>query len=74
MNVLIGNTRVIEYKGIYIKYELDNLTGSIKDRAGLCFYNNLKNKEKNFICATSGNLGISLSKICKINNQNKPIF
>lgn len=69
MNVLIGNTRVIEYKGIYIKYELDNLTGSIKDRAALSFMENFKDLNKTFVCATGGNFGISLSRLCKLNKQ-----
>lgn len=69
MNALIGNTRVLEYNGIYIKYEIDNLTNSVKDRAAFSFMKYLKNPSKTFVCATSGNLGISLAKLCKLNKQ-----
>ena len=61
---------MVEHLGVYIKYEINNLTGSIKDRAALSFLNSLKeqDKDKTIICATSGNLGISLAKLCKMKN------
>ncbi len=67
---LIGNTRLINYKGIYIKYEIDNLTGSIKDRAALSIIKNNLDLNKTLVTATSGNLGISLSKLCEKYKQN----
>lgn len=61
---------MVEHLGVYVKYEINNLTGSIKDRAALSFLNSLKeqDKYKTIICATSGNLGISLARLCKMKN------
>lgn len=61
---LIGNTPVLKYNDIYIKYEGYNLTNSIKDRAALSIVLNNLDKEKTLVTVTSGNLGISLSCIC----------
>ena len=61
---LIGNTPVIKYKNIYIKYEGYNLTNSIKDRSALSIVLNNLDKEKTLVTTTSGNFGISLSCIC----------
>ena len=77
---LIGNTPLVELKNIqkkyqlkskiYAKLELNNPTGSVKDRTALSLINDaIKNnkitKENTIIEATSGNIGISLSFVCK---------
>jgi len=77
---LIGNTPLVELKNIqkkyqlkskiYAKLELNNPTGSVKDRTALSLINDaIKNKkitkENTIIKATSGNIGISLSFVCK---------
>lgn len=75
-HMLIGNTPMIKIrykyrekeKNIYVKLEMFNLTGSIKDR--VAYYIIKKAKEKGIleentpiIEATSGNTGISLSAL-----------
>ena len=73
---LIGNTPMINityrYQGkekhIYVKLEMFNITGSIKDRVAYYIINNAKEKgilKENMpiIEATSGNTGISLSAL-----------
>ena len=75
-HALIGNTPMIKiiyrYKGkennIYVKLEMFNLTGSIKDRVAYYIIKNAKEKgilKENMpiIEATSGNTGISLSAL-----------
>lgn len=77
---LIGNTPLVELKNIetkyqlkskiYAKLELQNPTGSVKDRTALSLINdaisnNKITKENTIIEATSGNIGISLSFVCK---------
>lgn len=77
---LIGNTPLVELKNIetkyqlkskiYAKLELQNPTGSVKDRTALSLINdaisnNRITKENTIIEATSGNIGISLSFVCK---------
>ena len=77
---LIGNTPLVELKNIkekyqlkskiYAKLELNNPTGSVKDRTALwlindAIINNKISKENTIIEATSGNIGISLSFVCK---------
>ena len=73
---IIGNTPMIKikykYKGkensIYVKLEMFNLTGSIKDRVAYYIINNAKEKGRlkenmPIIEATSGNTGISLAAL-----------
>ena len=77
---LIGNTPLVELtkiqnkyqlkSKIYAKLELQNPTGSVKDRTALnlmndAIINNKITKENTIIEATSGNIGISLSFVCK---------
>ena len=77
---LIGNTPIVELKHIqekyqlkskiYAKLELNNPTGSVKDRTALSLITNAinenkLNKDNVIIEATSGNVGISLSFIGK---------
>ena len=77
---LIGNTPVIELKNIqekyhlkskiYAKLELNNPTGSVKDRTALNLVKDAKEKDilkkdSILIEATSGNMGISLSFVSK---------
>ncbi len=75
-HTLIGNTPMIKmiyrYKGkensIYVKLEMFNLTGSIKDRVAYYIIKNAKEKgilkdNMPIIEATSGNTGISLSAL-----------
>ena len=77
---LIGNTPLVELtkienkyqlkSKIYAKLELNNPTGSVKDRTALnlmndAIINNKITKENTIIEATSGNIGISLSFVCK---------
>ena len=77
---LIGNTPLVELKNIkekyqlkskiYAKLELNNPTGSVKDRTALSLITNAinenkLNKDNVIIEATSGNVGISLSFIGK---------
>lgn len=77
---LIGNTPLVELKNIktkyqlkskiYAKLELQNPTGSVKDRTALSLIddaikNNKITKQNTIIEATSGNIGISLSFVCK---------
>ncbi len=63
---MIGNTPLLKWNNLYLKMENLNPSGSIKDRpAGLILERLVRNgilKEgDNFICATSGNMGISLA-------------
>ena len=73
---LIGNTPMIKikytYKGkenhVYVKLEMYNITGSIKDRVAYYIINNAKKRgalkdSMPIIEATSGNTGISLSAL-----------
>lgn len=77
---MIGNTALVELKQIqkdynlkakiYAKLEMNNPSGSIKDRTALGLIEDLEYKKiikKNsvLITATSGNLGISLAFICE---------
>lgn len=75
-HTLIGNTPMInityKYKGkennVYVKLEMYNITGSIKDRVAYYIIKNAKEKgvlkeNKPIIEATSGNTGISLSAL-----------
>ena len=84
---LIGNTPMInikyEYQGkkknIYVKLEMFNLTGSIKDRVAYYIIKNAKERgvlKENMpiIEATSGNTGISLSALGAYYNQPVYIF
>lgn len=84
---LIGNTPMInikyEYQGkkknIYVKLEMFNLTGSIKDRVAYYIIKNAKRRgllKENMpiIEATSGNTGISLSALGTYYNYPVYIF
>lgn len=84
---LIGNTPMInikyEYQGkkknIYVKLEMFNLTGSIKDRVAYYIIKNAKERgvlKENMpiIEATSGNTGISLSALGAYYNHPVYIF
>ena len=75
-HTLIGNTPMIKikytYKGkesnVYVKLEMYNITGSIKDRVAYYIIKNAKEKgilkdKMPIIEATSGNTGISLSAL-----------
>ena len=61
---LIGNTPVIKYQDIYIKYEGYNLTNSIKDRAALKITKEYLNPLKTLVVFSSGNFGISMAAVC----------
>ena len=79
MNIIesIGNTPLIQLKNlseeaganIYVKAEMRNPGGSIKDRASLAYIKNALamgklTKDGTVIEATSGNLGIGLAVVC----------
>ena len=83
-HTLIGNTPMINikytYKGkennIYVKLEMFNITGSIKDRVAYYIIKNAKEKrilKENMpiIEATSGNTGISLAALGAYYHQQK---
>lgn len=68
---LIGNTPIINIDGIFVKLELFNPTGSIKDR--MVWYMTKKAEQRNelrqgmkIIEVTSGNTGISFSMISSL--------
>lgn len=63
MDLRIGNTKVIKYKDVYIKKETDNLTGSIKDRSAYEILRHHLDKNKTLVITTSGNMGISFSRL-----------
>lgn len=67
---LIGNTPIVKYQDIYIKYEGYNLTNSIKDRSALSMIKHNLDLSKTLVIATSGNLGISFAAICAYFKQN----
>jgi len=65
---LIGNTPVIYHKGIYIKLEYFNASGSVKDRAAKWMIEGMEKdgrlkKGDTIVEPTSGNTGISLAMI-----------
>lgn len=79
----IGNTPIVELKNIekkfqlkskiFAKLELENPTGSVKDRAALkmvedAINNNILKEDSIIVEATSGNMGISLAFIGKQKN------
>lgn len=86
LKLLIGNTPLIKitYKfnnqtrNAYFKLEWYSLTGSIKDRVALYIIEKMIDgglKEGDTICeVTSGNMGISLSALCKLLNVKTKIF
>lgn len=74
MNILnfIGNTPILElFDGIFLKLEMSNPTGSVKDRAA---YHILKSeglpRGSNIVEATSGNFGISLAMLSAVMGYN----
>lgn len=74
MNILnfIGNTPIFElFDGIFVKLEMSNPTGSVKDRAA---YHILKSeglpRGSNIVEATSGNFGISLAMLSAVMGYN----
>ena len=86
-HTLIGNTPMIKikykYKGkenyVYVKLEMYNITGSIKDRVAYYIIKNAKEKgnlKENMpiIEATSGNTGISLAALGTYYNHPVYIF
>ena len=70
ITIKVGNTPLIKFDDIYLKMEMNNPSGSIKDRPA---YNMLSNLMKEniikegdtIICPTSGNMGISLAYLSK---------
>ncbi len=72
---LVGNTPIYEWNGIYLKMEMFNPSGSIKDRAASLMIdrlllNGIINKGDTIICPTSGNMGISLAYFGNLYNLN----
>lgn len=74
MNILnfIGNTPILElFDGIFVKLEMSNPTGSVKDRVA---YHILKSeglpRDSNIVEATSGNFGISLAMLSAVMGYN----
>lgn len=68
---LIGNTPIVAFQDIFIKLELFNLAGSIKDRVALkmieaLVQENKLNKNSTVIEVTSGNTGIAIAMVCAI--------
>lgn len=68
---LIGNTPITVFEDIFIKLELFNLAGSIKDRVALKMIEELElenklNKSSTVIEVTSGNTGIAIAMVCAI--------
>ena len=68
---LIGNTPIVAFQDIFIKLELFNLAGSIKDRVALKMIEALVqekklNKNSTVIEVTSGNTGIAIAMVCAI--------
>lgn len=64
---LIGNTPLINFENIYVKMEMMNPSGSIKDRVALEMlrpYINGYTKNITVVEATSGNTGISVAMVC----------
>lgn len=71
MNILdnIGNTSLMNIDNIYFKMEMENPSGSIKDRIAeamiLDFVQNKSDSKKYTIVeATSGNTGVSVAMVC----------
>lgn len=65
---LIGNTPVVEYKGINVKLEYFNASGSVKDRAAKWMLEGMEKdgvlkKGDTIVEPTSGNTGISLAML-----------
>lgn len=72
---LVGNTPIYKWNDIYLKMEMFNPSGSIKDRPASLILdrlirNGIINKNDTVICATSGNMGISLAYFSKYYNIN----
>ena len=73
---LIGNTPMISldkigYKNVYVKFEIYNPAGSIKDRIAISMVEGAErkgilNKESVLVEATSGNTGIALAMVGKL--------
>lgn len=76
MNILdlIGNTPLFNIDNIYIKLEMFNPSGSIKDRVVKEMIQPYLNNEHTFVEATSGNTGISLAMVCAVFNKRCIIF
>lgn len=72
---LVGNTPILKWDNLYLKMEMFNPSGSIKDRPATFMLdrlikNGIINEHDTVICPTSGNMGISLAyfgKIFKVN-------
>ena len=69
LDLKIGNTSLIKYDDIYIKKESDNLTGSIKDRSAYEIISRNLDPSKTIVICTSGNMGISFSRLCEYYKQ-----
>ena len=66
----VGNTPLIKWNDIYLKMEMYNPSGSIKDRPAYnilinLFNDNIIKEGDTIICPTSGNMGISLAYFSK---------
>ena len=68
---LIGNTPVVKLDDIYVKLEMYNISGSVKDRAAKWMIEGLEKAGKLkmgdiIVEPTSGNTGISLAMIGRV--------
>lgn len=67
---MVGNTPLLKWNNLYLKMENYNPSGSIKDRPACLMLdrlirNGILKKDDTFICATSGNMGVSLAYYAK---------
>lgn len=67
---IVGNTPLLKWQNLYLKLEMMNPSGSIKDRPASLMLerlmmNGILKEGDTIVCATSGNMGISLAYFAK---------
>ncbi|OGG26577.1 hypothetical protein A2960_03785 [Candidatus Gottesmanbacteria bacterium RIFCSPLOWO2_01_FULL_39_12b] len=71
----VGNTRLVEHKGIYFKCEFENPTGSVKDRGiSVQISKLLEMGVRSAVISSSGNAAISAAKYCREANIKLTVF
>ena len=71
----VGNTRLVEHKGIYFKCEFENPTGSVKDRGiSVQISKLLEMGVRSAVISSSGNAAISAAKYCREANNKLTVF